>query len=189
MRANTSSLRRETWKELPSLDDKSPLNHLVTATDQTGHKVMVVTKEDILEEFRESQNESECDVILNFLRYAHENWKKERTPQWVILAGDTKDIPPYYQDSEQNLDPNSTKLLASDHFYADLWGDLAPDLVVSRLPTSDPMTMAKICTNIKAHGKSDPSWGNKILFMTYDSSKDPLNPDRINSRRSRGQDR
>jgi len=165
---------RNLYRKLPSLGDKTPLDDLLYNRGD-NITVEVVTKEDILEQFREFQNESECYVILKFLRCARENWEKK--PQWVILAGDTKDIPPYYQDPEQNK--NGGQQLASDHFYADLWGDLAPDLAVSRLPTSDPETMAKICSNIKAHGKSDPSWANKILFMTCDWPADPKNPDRI----------
>jgi hypothetical protein len=166
------------------LKDSHSLDDLVTAREDTGQRVMVVTKEEILKEFRESQDESECDVIFKFLRYARKDWKKGMTPQWVILAGDTKDIPTYHQDSEQN--PNSGEPLASDHFYADLWDDLAPDLVVSRLPTSDPGEMASICGSAKASGGDAPSSANEILFMTYGDPDDIKTPARISCAREAG---
>jgi hypothetical protein len=135
---------------------KPSVEPLVNARAHTC-SVKVVTKAEIDAEFNDN---TEDVAIRNFLKYASDNWKEP--PKWVVLAGDTPDLPTHLQKFE--LEPGP---LASDHFYSDLRGDLIPELVISRLATSNPAEMERICERAAASGQHDTPWANKILFLTF----------------------
>lgn len=125
------------------------------------YSVKVVTKTEILSEFPTG---AEDNSILDFLRYASLNWADH--PQWVVLAGDLDTIPTHIEPYETGYMDN----LASDHYYANLAGDLAPELSVSRLPTSDPALLKALCLKAVNFKFKMGDWVNRIVLIAYQSS-------------------
>jgi hypothetical protein len=136
---------------------------LATAKSR-DHSTMVVTKEEIVAQFPAPSAE---ESIKAFLGYAVNHWRDP--PDWVVLAGDVEQIPTCIMDFE-TVHPQLPPKLASDHFYADLWDDLAPELVVSRLPTSDPSVMHRLCELAASGGSQSGAWKKNLLLAAYQSS-------------------
>ena len=124
---------------------------------ENNYAVKVVTKAMILKEFPTAK---EDEAIRDFLIHASDNW--HGPPYWVVLAGDTPDIPTHVQQME-----GGAEVMASDHFYSDLRGDLTPELVVSRLSASDPGEMERICVRAASHNLAGGQWTKKLLFLTF----------------------
>jgi hypothetical protein len=122
----------------------------------------VALTEDIRTEFPSA---SLKDSIKLFITWATANWKVP--PRFVVLAGDTDIIPMhiYVQNGES---------YASDHYYADISGDLVPELTVSRLPTSDAATLKSICEHLVRYGLYRGGdwggWQNQVMLCAYASS-------------------
>lgn len=148
-------------------DLKNSVETLVHSKE-VNHKVKVVTKENIISEFPKPH---EDESIREFIKYAVANWNDP--PEWVVLAGDVDKIPTHianYETSHPSLPPN----FASDHYYADLGGDLTPEIVVSRLPASNIKDMDRLCSRAasyaSSYSKKHGTWKNKILLTAYQSS-------------------
>ena len=144
-------------------DLKDSVEPLVAAK-RRNHRTQVVTKAEILSEFPGASAE---ESIQSFIWYAVNHWREP--PDWVVLAGDVDSIPTRIMDFETQH-PQLPPTLASDHFYSDLWDDLTPEIVVSRLPTSDPQAMRQLC-NLAASGSSQSgAWKKNLLLAAYESS-------------------
>lgn len=126
------------------------------------YSVMVVNKEDILSEFAAALEDVS---IANFLQYASSHW--DDSPQWVVLAGDLDTIPTHNDVYET---PGMSGAVASDHYYSNLSGDLAPELVVSRLPTSDPVLLERLCLKAVNFKFKMGDWIDRIVLVAYQSS-------------------
>lgn len=126
-----------------------------------NHSVMVVTREDIVAEFPRTSVQLS---ILEFLRYAYDYWYE--APEWVVLAGDVDQIPTNLT-TYVTPDPDVPADLASDHYYADLYGDLSPELAVGRLPVSNAEDMYNLCRLAVAYNKQTGSWRKKVLLTAY----------------------
>ena len=57
--------------------------------------------------------------------------------------------------------------ISSDHFYADLKGDLSPDVVVSRFPASEPEEMKNMCDYFIRYAQTRKEWGKSVLLTSY----------------------
>lgn len=102
--------------------------------------------------------------IKTFITWATNNWRVP--PRFVVLAGDTDVIPIHIYN-------RGGKTYASDHFYADISGDLAPELTVSRIPTSDATLMKSVCEHlVRYEGVRRGDWGgwqNRVMLTAYQS--------------------
>ncbi len=103
--------------------------------------------------------------IRDFITWGTSNWRVP--PRFVVLAGDTDVIPIHIYNRGGNT-------YASDHFYADISGDLAPELTVSRIPTSDSTLMKSVCEHLARYenlrGGDWGGWQNRVMLTAYQSS-------------------
>ncbi|OPY53001.1 MAG: Peptidase family C25 [Methanosaeta sp. PtaU1.Bin112] len=135
-------------------DLKDSFDELIKA-QLSARTVKLVTKTEIIQEF---PNPKEDEAIKDFLSYAMDNW--QGTPQWVVLGGDVDKIPTHIATSSDEQE------IASDHFYADLRGDIIPEIVVSRIPISDPEMMKTFCKNSVLYGKCERVGRANCLLTT-----------------------
>jgi hypothetical protein len=136
---------------------KDSFDELIKAQLST-RTARVVTKTEI---FREFPNPKEDEGIKDFLVYAMDNW--QGPPRWVVLGGDVDSIPTHMATSSDEL------VIASDHFYADLRGDIIPEIVVSRLPISDPEKMKMFCEKTVLCSQYKGEWRANCLLTTCDA--------------------
>lgn len=141
---------------------KTAVKPLLDAKSGWPHYAKIATTETISSEF---PGASLKESIKQFLTWAWDNWRVP--PRFVVLAGDTDIIP-------TNMTTIGGGTYASDHYYADVHGSLAPEIVISRIPTSDFTKMLQICQKLKDYEKlRGPDWGgwqNEVLLVAYQSS-------------------
>ncbi|MCD4825943.1 MAG: hypothetical protein K8S55_15230 [Phycisphaerae bacterium] len=122
----------------------------------------VALTEDISREFPSS---SLKESILEFLKWTYKNWRVP--PRFLILAGDTDVLPIHLYN-------RSGVKYASDHYYADLKGDLVPEISVSRIPTSDTSTLKRVCQYIANYGYYRGGdwggWQNRVMLCAYQAN-------------------
>jgi hypothetical protein len=144
---------------------------LLKAKSRWPYYAMVATTEAIRAEFPARLLK---DSIRTFLKWAWDNWRGR--PQYVVLAGDSDVIPvdkfavevPERRGGRRVM---VSKTFASDHYYADLNDSLAPELVVSRIPTSHESEMKQICRRLAqyadlreaTHGK----WEKEVVLVAF----------------------
>lgn len=80
--------------------------------------------------------------------------------RYILLGGNITDIPTHW---EYFLGAR----ISSDHFYADLKGDLSPDVVVSRFPASEPEEMKNMCDYFIRYAQTRKEWGKSVLLSSY----------------------
>ena len=140
---------------------RAAVQPLLNAKSGWPHYAKIATTQTISSEFPAGTLK---DSIKNFLSWAWSNWKVP--PRYVVLAGDVDNIPvhTYTQYSEQPI---------SDHYYADILNDLSPEIVVSRIPTSDASKMLQICNNLSQYASQrGPDWGgwqNQVVLVAYEN--------------------
>jgi hypothetical protein len=120
------------------------------------HKVKIVTLAEIKAEFP-APSDDVC--IRNFLVFATESWVLP--PRTVILGGNIDKIPTHMQSHQGENIP-------SDHFFADLRGDICPDLTLSRFPASNPADMQKLCETAAYYNRHGGDWRKKVMLTTFD---------------------
>ncbi|MFN8464341.1 MAG: C25 family cysteine peptidase [Caldilineaceae bacterium] len=105
------------------------------------------------------------ESIRAFLTWAWCNWRVP--PRFVVLAGDVDAIPAHPWTSRGTT-------FASDHYYADILDNLSPEIVVSRIPTSDVVCMQSICQHLAQYtNQRGPDWGgwqNEVALVAYEGS-------------------
>jgi hypothetical protein len=140
---------------------KTAVQPLLNAKSGWPHYAMIATTQTISAEFV-AKNLKES--IRAFLSWAWDNWTCP--PRFVVLAGDV-DVIPTHTYTEYGAKP------ISDHYYADIRGDRSPEIVVSRIPTSDATKMQQICQNLAQYAnKRGPDWGswqNKVALVAYEA--------------------
>lgn len=120
-------------------------------------KLVMVEVERIGKEF---PNDKGMDYsIRDFLKFVVENWVT--APRYVILGGNIREVPTHWEMCRGASIP-------SDHFYADLTGDICPDVVVSRFPASGSEQMRQMCAGFIRYEKEAKAWGKKVLLTTFD---------------------
>jgi hypothetical protein len=138
---------------------KAAVTPLLNAKKGWPHYARVITTPTIQAAFPAANLK---ESIRSFLAWAWDNWTVP--PRYVVLAGDVDTIPVHiWNFSGVNY--------ASDHYYADVKGDLSPEIVVSRLPTSDLGTMQQICQRLAQYSSQrGPDWGgweNEVVLVAY----------------------
>ena len=141
------------------------LKPLVTQRANQGLKPVVVSVEDIYDEF--SFGNKTPQAMKDFLSYTKLNWK--RGPRFVVLAGDaTYDPKNYLGMGDNDLVP--TKLVettnneaATDDWFVDFNGDGVPDMAIGRLPVRNAAETAAMVTKIVGYDQSQPT--NKALLV------------------------
>lgn len=119
------------------------------------YQTLLVTKTQILNEF---PNPQEDVAIRNFLIYATTNWNVP--PDYVVLGGNIDVIPTHVVNHQGTNIP-------SDHYYADLSGDVCPDIYVARFPASNVDDMNKICATASSYNLYCQEWRENELLTTY----------------------
>ncbi len=124
------------------------------------HYARVITTPIIQTEFPKATLK---DSIRSFLAWAWDNWTVP--PRYVVLAGDVDTIPTHMWSFGGTIYP-------SDHYYADVKNDLSPEIVVSRIPTSNPTVMQQICQRLGQYSNlRGPDWGgweNEVVLVAYE---------------------
>lgn len=141
---------------------KNAVQPLLLAKSGWPNYAMIATTETIIAEFPAASLKAS---IKAFLTWAWDNWMVP--PRFVVLAGDTDTIPVDMKSVGGTTYP-------SDHYYADIHGSLAPEIVVSRIPTSNVTNMHQICQRLAGYENlRGPDWGgwqNEVLLVAYESS-------------------
>jgi hypothetical protein len=148
-------------------DLQSSAESLASYRQGQGHTSMVVTVEDIYDEF--NHGIPNPDAIRDFLSFAFSNWSLK--PKYVLLAGEgTVD----YKDNlgyGDNLIPpilvnTSFGLFASDNTLADVVGDdgLA-DFAIGRIPVSSQPELDAAVSKIIAYESSSGAWQSNIIML------------------------
>lgn len=149
-------------------DMKDSFDNFVTLKS-VSYQIKLIMLTEILAEFPYPDSQKD-KAILDFLKYATGNWRIP--PQWVVLGGNMDKIPTH-------IEFNDGVTFVCDHYYADLNGDLCPDISVSRFPASTPSDMKKICDAAAAYHQDSGSWRKNVLFLaqninTYIQCKDSI---------------
>jgi len=161
---------------------ESAVEPLLAAKKGWPHYAKVALTEDIRTEFPSSSLKSS---IKAFIAWVTDNWRVP--PRFVVLAGDSDVIPMHVYDRGEET-------YASDHYYSDISGDLVPELMVSRIPTSNASQLKSVCRHLVRYGslrKGDwGGWQNRIMMCadvhsssTYETTCDGIY-DKIKSRYS-----
>jgi len=124
------------------------------------HYAMVAETQTISAEFPAANLK---ESIRAFLSWAWDNW--QCPPRFVVLAGDVDVIPAHSWSIGGDT-------YASDHYYADIRDNLSPEIVVSRIPTSDATRMQQICQRLAQYANQrGPDWGgwqNQVVLVAYE---------------------
>ena len=144
-------------------DLKESVNPLLKAKTGWPHYARTALTSQITKEFPAANLK---ESIRAFLVWAWKNWKVP--PRYVVLAGDTDKIPVH-------LWTVGGTTYASDHYYADIEGTLSPEIMISRLPSSDPKKLTQICQNLadypKKRGVDWGSWQNQVMLVAYEGTE------------------
>jgi hypothetical protein len=167
--------------------------HLVAATQplrawrqENGLTPVAVDVEAVYEQFAAGRRGP--DAIRSFLRFARAQWATP--PRFVLLVGDASYDPRGYAGpAGRTADLTPTCLVdtyfvgetASDHCYADLDDDLAPELAVGRLPAQTPQEIAALTDKIIAYEQtpSDDPWLRHALLIADSDPEFPAASRRI----------
>ena len=135
-----------------------------------GLETMVVTLEDVMDEFNDGILDPKA--IKSFLSYAYTHWKK--SPKYVALAGkgtyDYKDnlgqggnmVPPMMRSTPFGL-------FASDSYFADVDGDSGPKMAIGRLPAVTAEELETLIHKIIAYeGAGTGPWEKNVLMVADD---------------------
>ncbi|HHL33364.1 MAG TPA: hypothetical protein ENJ30_03265 [Desulfobulbaceae bacterium] len=135
---------------------------LLQAKSGWPHYAMVAATETISAEFPATSLKKS---IKDFLSWAWDNWRCP--PRYVVLAGDSDTIPVHLWSVGGHT-------YASDHYYADIHGSLAPEIVISRIPTSNATTMRQVCQRLAGYENlRGPDWGgwqNEVVLVAYQAT-------------------
>ncbi len=135
---------------------------LLQAKSGWPHYAMAATTETVRAEFPATSLKKS---IKAFLTWAWNNWRCP--PRYVVLAGDSDTIPVHLWSVGGHT-------YASDHYYADIRDSLAPEIVVSRIPTSNAATMRQICQRLAGYENlRGPDWGgwqNEVILVAYQAA-------------------
>lgn len=141
---------------------EADVDPLLQAKSGWPHYAMVATSETISAEFPAA---SLKESIKAFLTWAWDNWRCP--PRYVVLAGDSDIVPVHMWNVGGST-------YASDHYYADIGGTLAPEIVVSRIPTSNASRMRQICQRLARYADlRGPDWGgwqNEVVLVAYEAA-------------------
>jgi hypothetical protein len=132
---------------------------LLRAKSGSPYHAMLATTQTIRTEFPAA---SLRESLRAFLLWAWDYWHVP--PRYVVLAGDSDTIPVH-------LFTVRGTTYASDHYYADTRDSFAPEIVVSRIPTSDAGTMRQVCQRLANYpnlrGPDRGEWQKEVVLVAY----------------------
>lgn len=135
-----------------------------------GLNTALVDIEDVYDEF--SYGNESPQALKDFLSYAKTNWRL--APRFVLLAGDSSYDPKNYLGLG-GYDLVPTRLIdtrfmetASDAWFVDFDGDLAPEISVGRLPVRNALEAAAIVAKLVGYDQSKPPEGVLLVSDTND---------------------
>lgn len=145
---------------------------LVEQRQAQGLKPLAVNVEAVYEQFGAGRRGPEA--IRAFLRHALETWSP--APRFVVLVGDASYDPwGYTGEAARAADRLPTCLVdtyfvgetASDHCYADLDDDLAPELAVGRLPARSAEQLQAFAAKIAVYEgtPANAEWLRRALLV------------------------
>jgi hypothetical protein len=152
-------------------DFLAALAPLATHRANQGLRVVTISAEAIYDQFGDGRMHPEA--IRAFLSHAYTNWP-DPAPQYVLLVGDGSTDPRGYRPDSQptylppylaDVDPWLGQV-PSDNHYADLTGNLLPELRLGRLPVNSPAEVKAIMTKIISYEASPlpGDWNRRLLF-------------------------
>jgi hypothetical protein len=152
-------------------DFAAALAPLITHRANQGLRVTTVDVEAVYDQFGDGRMHP--GAIRAFLRHAYTNWP-DPAPQYALLVGDgTTDPRGYRPDSQPtylppylaDVDPWLGQV-PSDNHYADLTGDLLPELRLGRLPVNSSAEVEAIVTKIISYEETPlpGDWNKRLLF-------------------------
>lgn len=125
---------------------------------------IIVTTDKIINEFPAATMKQS---IKDFITYAYNNYTTR--PRYFVLGGDVDVIP-------TDIVNRGGLEYATDHYYADMAGNLTPELIISRVPTSDFTTMQNTCNFFADYYNQrgadwNGDWLSKVLLVAYQNSQ------------------
>jgi hypothetical protein len=145
-----------------------PAADLAKHRQASGLETMVVSLEDIYDEFAHGQ--AEPLAIRDFLAWAWSHWQV--APRYVVLAGAGTYDPLDHLGYGGNLIPtrmasDGNTLFATDTPFVDLVGDDGvPEMVLGRIPAKSAAELADYVTKVVAYeALEEPPWGNRVLMV------------------------
>lgn len=150
---------------------ETALTPLVDHRADRGLRVEVVDVEAIYDQFGDGRMAPEA--VRAFLTHAYLNWAPP-APMYVLLVGDATHDPRGYRPGSNltylpsylaDVDPWIGET-ASDHWYADLTGDILPELRLGRLPVNTPAEAEAVVNKIIDYEANPLSgdWDNRLIF-------------------------
>jgi hypothetical protein len=156
-----------TYVVITSEELKAAASTLAAFRSHLGHSTMVVTVDQIMNEF--NYGIYSPAAIKNFLIYAYKNWSNK--PQYVLLAGGgTYDYKDYLGKGGQQVPPAMAPtpdgLAPSDNYYVNINSDHIPDIAIGRLPASTPAELSGMVSKIVSYESgSGTALVNKALLV------------------------
>lgn len=135
-----------------------------SARSHSPFNAMFATTEKIVAEFPAG---SLKQSIKDYITYAFNNYAIR--PRYIVLGGDIDVVP-------TDLVTRGSNVYANDNFYVNTTGDECPELIISRIPSSNSAEMQSVCNFIADYyNQRGPDWAggwlNKILMVAYENSQ------------------
>ncbi|MHA1267667.1 MAG: C25 family cysteine peptidase [Candidatus Helarchaeota archaeon] len=130
---------------------------LAKSKEAQGMTTKIVTPQQIYDEFRESR-EPKFKSIKDFILYTYDHW--EEPPEYVLLVGEIEKIPTHH---------DRTYDCPSDWYYANLIGDIGPDISVGRIAINNPERLSQYISKILEYEQdSKQLWTKRVLLTAYE---------------------
>lgn len=137
-------------------DLTSILEPLAKLKEAKGMSAQVVTTKQIYEEFQDPKEELNV-AIRDFILYAYDKWQDP--PEFIIMVGEIQKMP-----THMNLEFNCP----SDWFYANLIGDISPDICVGRIAISDAKNLKNYIDKVAMYEKEGGALINRVLLTAFE---------------------
>jgi hypothetical protein len=138
-------------------EDLAPvLPPLAKLKEAKGMSAQIVTTKQIYEEFQDPKEEQNV-AIRDFILYAYDKWQEP--PEFIIMVGEIQKMPTH-MNPEFNC--------PSDWFYANLIGDISPDICVGRIAINDADKLKNYIEKIAMYEKEGGALINRVLLTTFE---------------------
>ena len=129
---------------------------LAKLKEAKGMSAQVITTKQIYEEFQDPK-EPQNVAIRDFILYAYDKWQEP--PEFIIMVGEIQKMPTH-QNPEFDC--------PSDWFYANLIGDISPDICVGRIAVNDPDKLKNYVEKIAMYEKEGGALINRVLLTAFE---------------------
>ena len=132
------------------------LKPFAQSKEAKGMSAQIISTKQVYAEFQDPQ-ETGDKAIRDFVLYAYDKWQEP--PEYVLLVGEIQKVP-------TNI--NSEFNCPSDWYYANLIGDISPDICVGRLAINDPANLKKYIDKIAMYEKEGGALANRVLLTAFE---------------------